>query len=309
LRVSRAKVELRLGKDLASRDPHDLPHLDSAAERAAYYLLLSQAAPSYGAFMYVVHQWDDAGRSLKEWLVAQYALIIDEGSEAWQKAALYSLWVDFFEVPRRAEFVFPRLWKAVRRSSALLGASGPVPWRTKERVYREAAADPQLWAGLARGIAGSFFDVFGDVDPPAARELLGRIAVDDARLRAALTQVTTEPMRWQLVGLVFIVDERDERWTRWLHGESSGRSFLASLRPLTERRGWVPRSELVHRGAPIGRLVHYGFPFDRAIRHRVAGEVDVEGAVLFRVDGDPTSARNALGEEVESWPAGLRLGV
>jgi len=34
---------------------------------------------------------------------------IDGGDAQQREAALYSLWVDYFEVPERAAFVFPRL--------------------------------------------------------------------------------------------------------------------------------------------------------------------------------------------------------
>jgi hypothetical protein len=74
---------------------------------------------------------------------------------------------------------------------------------------------------------------------------------------------------------------------------------------------WVPSSELLHEGRPIGRLRHYGFPFDREIPHKVYGTLEEETpgkAVLFRVEGSATSARSAIGSDIEAWPPGLGPG-
>ena len=313
LRVQRAEVETTLriaaaGGDLRSIDPHDLQPGESAAERAVTYILTATYVPTYASFMYVVHVWNGAGRSLKEWIVAQYAQLIDGSDERQREAALYSLWVDYFEVPERAAFVFPRLLAQVRRRADLLVSSGPIAWAAKRAAYQAAARDPALHAALARGLAGSFFDVFGSVEPVEARDLFTAITVEDLEVRAALQRVTTEPTRWRVLAVIR-VDESDERWRRWLHA-GSGTSFLVRLQALGRPR-WVPGSELVHNGHVIGRLRHWGFPFDAAIRHEVQGSLgEVAGAtvVLFRVEGDAAAVRAALGDDVEAWPFGLRPG-
>lgn len=304
LRVSRTRVEDALGPDVRARDPHDTVYSLSRAERAAYFLLLSRANPSYGAFMYVAHEWQGAGRSFKEWLVTQYAFILDEADEAWRKEALYSLWVDYFEVRDRAEFVFPRLWRRVQARSELLAHSGPVPWRAKQRAYADAAADASLHAGLARGLLGSFTDVFGSVDAVAAAASFRSIQVDDAEVHAALVRIFTEPVRFRVAAVV-TVDERDERWTRWLRPNADGPSFLLAMQRIGERRSVAHASEIFHDETRLGRIVHRAFPFDRAIRHETLGELEADDAVLFRVEGDRWACHRAVGREVEVWPGGL----
>jgi hypothetical protein len=316
LGVERQRVEATL--DIAHSegretiDPHHLRPGKSTAEQAVTYILVFKYVPTYASLMYVSHCWSKAGRSLKEWIVQQYAYSIDYGDDRQRKEALYSLWVDFFEVPPRAQLVFPRLLKAVRRRADLLAYSGPVPWAVKRDAYHKAAQDPALHAGLASGLAGSFFDVYGSVNAVEARDLFGAITVDDQEIREALQKIITQPIRWTVLAVVK-VDERDDRWTKWLPAEGQHEpSFLMLLRSTGGRHGWwVPSSELLHEGRPIGRLRHYGFPFDREIPHKVYGTLEEETpgkAVLFRVEGSATSARSAIGSDIEAWPPGLGPG-
>ncbi len=308
LGVSRAEVELTLkiaagGGALAEIDPHSLSPGPSKAEQLVSYMLLAHYAPTYGALMYVVHDWSHLGRSLKEWLVTSYAQMIDDDDPGRQEAALYSLWVDYFEVPARARFVFPRLLRQVHRRDALLASSGPVPWALKREAYQQAVHEPALHASLARGLLGSFYDVMGSVEPVEARALFRSIVVEDAAVAAALESIITTPIRWRLIGLIR-VDETDARWRKWLP-EDAGPSFLVLLSPHTTPR-WVPRSDLLHGKEWIGRLLHWGFPFDEAIAHdrELVPHTGPE-PVLFRIEGDIARARAAMGAEVEAWPPGL----
>ena len=291
-----------------SIDPHDffVAHDAPAAEHIVSYMLLAYHVPDYAALMYVPHRWKDAGRSLKEWLVAAYVWMIDEGDERQREAALYSLWVDFFEVPARASFVFPRLWRQSVRRDELLAASGPVPWEHKRAAYQAAALDPALHASLARGLVGSFYDAYGRVEPVEALALYRSIVVEDAEVRAALESILFTPTRWRVVGLV-TVDESDPRWRKWVP-EGSDPSFLVELAPEAGPR-WVVRSELRHGDRWLGRLRHWGFPFDEGIRHhREAVPHTGSPAILFRVEGYVAAVRAALGAVVEAWPPGLGPG-
>lgn len=284
-------------------DPHDFIPGSSPAEHIVEYMELAWHKPSYDALMYVPHRWREASRVLKEWLVAAYATMIDEGAAQHREAALYSLWVDFFEVPERAAFVFPRLWKRVQHRDELLEASGPVPWEHKRSAYRAAAADPALHASLARGLGGSFYDVYGQVEPVEALALFRSIVVEDASVRRALESILFEPTRWRVVGVV-VVDESDPRWRKWVP-EGAAPSFLAELAPQTSPR-WVKRSDLLHRERWVGRLLHSGFPFDEEIRHQREAVPHAEpDTVLFRIEGYVAAARAALGSVVDAWPPGL----
>lgn len=293
-------------------DGHALPHGDTPAERLALLFLAFVRTPTYAVLMYVPHQWSK-GRSLREWIVAQYASVLVHGSPAEIDQALYSLWVDVFEIAPRASFVYPRLARMLPRGTfaAVLAHSGPVPWATKRASYQRAALDVTQHAALARGLHGSFYDVFGSVVPAEARALFHAIHVRDERIRAELAAVIAVPARWQVRVLV-TVDDTDPRWTRWIDARRRERpSFLALLRRVDGPRAWIPEAEVVHRGEIIGRLVHLGFPFDRDIAHRVLGDwrtwmsEDPDAGLLFRIEGDVERMRVALDDVVDVWPWGL----
>lgn len=280
----------------------------STAEAVAARFLLYPRVPTYATLLYVTHNWSSANRSLKEWIVCQFATLIAGGQ---REAAIYTLWVDYFEVPERAAFVFPRLLRLVPRLAwgPVLGASGPVPWPVKREAYHAAARDPALHAGLARGLAGSFYDGYGSVEPVQARDLLRAITVEQEDVRVALEAVTTRPTRWELLAVIE-VDSSDPRFARWVPEERRAElTFLALMRRTSELRVWVPGAEIFSDGEPIGRLVHWSFPFDAEVRHLVYGAwagPNLIETVLFRVEGDARVARARIGRGVEAWPAGLR---
>ncbi|MBL8945248.1 MAG: hypothetical protein JNK45_18930 [Myxococcales bacterium] len=291
----------------ADLDPHDIIVFESTpAKHIVTYMLAAYHVPDYAAMMYVPHRWEDAGRSLKEWTVTAYAWMIDEGSARQREAALYSLWVDFFEVPKRAAFVFPRLMRQVRQRDELLAASGPVPWEHKRAAYQAAALEPARHASLARALIGSFYDAYGSVEPVEALALFRSIAIEDAAVREALESILFTPTRWRVVGLV-TVDEADARWRRWLP-EDAGPSFLVEIVPVDSAR-WVRGSELLYGDRWLGRLLHWCFPFDTTIRHRrEAVPHDGPAAMLCRLEGYVDAVRAALGQVVEAWPPGLAPG-
>ena len=117
----------------------------------------------------------------------------------------------FLRTTNRATFVFPRLAKTVQRLGDVLADSGPVPWAVKVRFYREAARDPALHGALAAGLARSFFDVYGSVDPLEARELFRSIVVEDDVFRTELDALRRSPC-----------DGRCSRSSRWTNPTSDG---------------------------------------------------------------------------------------
>ncbi|SCL28595.1 hypothetical protein GA0070624_3723 [Micromonospora rhizosphaerae] len=123
---------------------------------------------------------------------------------------LYSLWVDWFEDPGRSASAFAavigddvrnlrarqRLGDLAnpplcRRVSRVLEHSGPVRWADKHDVYEAVVAAAKLRPALFKGLLASYHDVYGDLEPEQALELLGRLNLPPdtehlATLRAAL---------------------------------------------------------------------------------------------------------------------------
>ncbi|MGI5420083.1 hypothetical protein [Actinomadura luteofluorescens] len=279
-------------------DPHDL-ELETDAESAAVWVLLHQRFPSYGILVYLRMCWSDGDHVLQNWVVRQLAAMLTHGPGPVAESAEYGLWVDYFESPEVSQ-VFTALASQMPRShwECLISGAGPVPWDAKRRVFREAAEVPALHPALARGLAGSFYDVYGQVDAVEAAALLDRITVADEDLREALAEATTQPLRLR-TGSAVIVD--DPGWTH------QG-SFLLRAVVRSPRARWVWRSELVADGRVYGRLVHWDFPFDAAqIAHRTVAAPEPEGRiVLFRVEGDPEHAESLVNRDIEAWPPGLR---
>ena len=107
-------------------DPHSLTTLFDPdcgeAERVVTRILAFRSFPSYQALMYLASAWDHGGRTLKEWLVCQFAWLLEFGDAAEQEAARYSLSVDVAPVEERARFVLPRLQARVGRPLELPGS-------------------------------------------------------------------------------------------------------------------------------------------------------------------------------------------
>ncbi len=311
LGVERAAIEAILegaspDGDRARIDPHALvaPPGSQAAQAVLHFALLP-FVPQYATLTYVAHTWDLGGRALQEWIAQQYATILAYGTDAEREAARYSLWVDFFEAPERATFLFPRLWAIVQTDAAraaLLEDSGPVPWPVKRDLYAAALAVPALHDGVARGLVRSIYDVFGSIDVVEARALWRRLGAVDAALREAFERGLT-PTQWRL-DAILTVDESDERWQRWLPKASLAQSFLVELGELTPHAAWIPGAELRSGDTVLGTLLHRSFPFDRAIAHEEERSANEGPTILFRIKGSVEAARRALGTEVTAYPPG-----
>ncbi|MFF2198002.1 hypothetical protein [Streptomyces sp. NPDC058157] len=119
------------------------------------------------------------------------------------EAVTYSLWVDWFEDHATSATAFAevlgndvdrvvaeRSQPLLRRARRVLECSGPVRWPVKELTYRTAVRLPDLHPAVFRGLLASFHDVYGDLEPAAARVLLGRLDLPtNTRHLAALRHV------------------------------------------------------------------------------------------------------------------------
>lgn len=109
----------------------------------------------------------------------------------------HSLWVDFFEDESTVEEAWhevtcrdPAPWE--RRVARVLHVAGPVPWARKQPLFEELAGNPRLHQPVFRALAGSAFDLPGELGPGAAA-LLDRLELpadtpDLAALRARLAR-------------------------------------------------------------------------------------------------------------------------
>lgn len=104
------------------------------------------------------------------------------------EAVTYSLWVDWFEDRGTAARAFAEVLgddidrvvadpseALLRRAGRVLECSGPVPWPVKEPTYRTAVRLPALHPALFLGLRAGYHDVYGDLEPAAALDLLDRL--------------------------------------------------------------------------------------------------------------------------------------
>jgi hypothetical protein len=94
----------------------------------------------------------------------------------------YALWVDFFEDHSTVEEAWRETtrrdvdpWQ--RRITRVLDVAGPVPWPLKEDVFVALVADERFHPAILRALAGSAFDVCGQLDAAAAAGWLRRLRV------------------------------------------------------------------------------------------------------------------------------------
>lgn len=119
------------------------------------------------------------------------------------EAVTYSLWVDWFEDRTTTAAAFTAVLgrdvdrivagptpDLLRRAVRVLECSGPVPWAVKEPAYRTALRLPALHPALFKGLLSSYHDVYGNLVPAGALELLHRLELPpDTRHFAALRYV------------------------------------------------------------------------------------------------------------------------
>ena len=167
----------------------------SIAERLQMGLRLYADMPCYAntvALHGFYREFGDAERralwdAYRQWLSGEDDRLADP--------VAHSLWVDFFE----DETTVARAWHEVtrrdlapweRRVARVLQVAGPVPWAVKHPLLDELAGDPRMHGPVFRALAGSAFDLLGDLGP-GARALAERLALpedtpDLAALRARL---------------------------------------------------------------------------------------------------------------------------
>ncbi|MDI6102222.1 hypothetical protein QLQ12_26750 [Actinoplanes sp. NEAU-A12] len=306
LGIDRATVdrELRLAVEdavdggTAEPDGHDVYLNDASPETAAVLVLFHQEHPSYSALMYLRFVWNDGDGRLRDWIVRQYAAMLVHGPRPVAESGEYGLAIDYFEAYQDAPGVLAALLTQVPAAhwGGILRAAGPLAWPVKRDLFQAAAEMPALHAPLARGMADSFYGIYGDIDAPEAAELLGRITIADDQVRAHLIEATTQPMLMRSGSAIVVTD------ARWTYPDS----FLLEMTVTSGLRRWSSRSELVVDGQPVGRIAHWSFPFRHETEHLVLPGRTLHKAQLHRIAGSPDDAADLVDRELELWPAGLR---
>jgi hypothetical protein len=163
----------------------DVPHgLSDAVEGdLGLAFALFRAMPCFANLMYVGF-W---GVGPGFW--AELRALLDHPDPRLAEPAQYWLWCGPFEAGGTCT---ETAWREVAagadglRLRRVLDACGPVPWRLKGPLLESLAARPG-WHGAVRGaVEAAATDVYGAIDVPAARRLLGRLGSSDGEIRSLL---------------------------------------------------------------------------------------------------------------------------
>jgi hypothetical protein len=151
----------------------------SIAERLQMGLRLYADMPCYAntiALHGFYREFGDAERralwdAFRDWLSGEDDRLADP--------IAHSLWVDFLEdggtVAEAWQEVTRRdLGPWERRVARVLQVAGPVPWAVKQPLLEELAAQPGPHDAVFRALAGSAYDLLGELGPGAAA-LLDRL--------------------------------------------------------------------------------------------------------------------------------------
>jgi hypothetical protein len=161
--------------------PHELS--DAVEGDLELAFALYRAMPCYANMMYVGH-W---GIGPRFW--AQLRTLLDHADPRLANPVLYWLWCGPFEAAgAETETAWHEMTTEADglRLRRLFGASGPVPWRLKAPLLETLATNPEWHRTVRKAIEAAATDVFGSIDMPAARRLLGHMGHSDNEIRNLL---------------------------------------------------------------------------------------------------------------------------
>ncbi len=148
----------------------------SLAERLEMGLRLYREMPCYASTIELKSFYEQFGADERRALWQAFRAVLDCDDDRLADP----LWVDFFEDRGTVEEAWRETtrrdvdpWE--RRLVRVLDVAGPVPWRLKEELFAALVREPRFHHAIFRAIAGSAFDLYGDLDPPAAARWLGRL--------------------------------------------------------------------------------------------------------------------------------------
>jgi hypothetical protein len=183
--------------------PHELEDLvwsrgDAPwVDRVALAFELYREMPCYANLMYVQHhlsEWDEDATRL---FWNEYRSLVSDPDGRLADPIAYSLWCDYFEDTTTVKAA----WQEIARPDELselglervLDVAGPVPFHLKVALYMQLVVDKRWHLPIFRSLLHSGFDVCGDLDADAARDLLARLdlpagteGLDDLKLKLQL---------------------------------------------------------------------------------------------------------------------------
>lgn len=152
------------------------------SERVALALALYRQMPCYAntTDAHSLAEWDGETR---RGFWAEYRRLISDEDDRLADPITYALWCGYFEDSATVEEAWCELAQpallTTRGLERLLDRAGPVPYRLKAPLYEQLVADRRWHTAIFRSLLYSGFDFFGDLDPKAARLLLGRLELAD----------------------------------------------------------------------------------------------------------------------------------
>jgi len=149
-------------------------------ERLEMGLRLYREIPCYASTIELKGFYGAFGDEHKRALWAAVRSLLDGDDDRLADPLTYALWVDFFE----DRDTVAEAWRETtrrdvepwrRRIARVLDVAGPVSWPLKEELFAVLVGDERLHPAILRALAGSAFDVCGQLDQAAAAGWLRRL--------------------------------------------------------------------------------------------------------------------------------------
>jgi len=136
-------------------------------------LRLYREMPCYANTMELNGAYERFGDDEKQMLWTAFREVLGSEDDRLADPLAYALWVDFFEDPTTVEESWREMtrrdgdaWE--RRIERVLENAGPVPWPLKEELFAQLVRDTRFHHAIFRALAGSAFEVCGQLGPSAA---------------------------------------------------------------------------------------------------------------------------------------------
>jgi hypothetical protein len=147
-------------------------------ERVALFFSVYDTMPSYGHLMYTTSRYREFDPDARKLWWGEVRVRLIGPDLALKQPLAYSLWCDYFEDARTVE----EAWSELTRPDAppallrvVLRNSDPVPFVLKQHLYERLIAEPAWHDSIFESLLGSAFDVYGQIEIPAARVILDRL--------------------------------------------------------------------------------------------------------------------------------------